>query len=120
MILTQGPTVLPDPRWLDYGALGLLALVLIGIFLALRSYLTNVSQRLDKASLFTESLATQALATMAQYAVAQAEATAAMREVKNSLNNARQVSSKEHDELRDDHRQIMGGLRGGLGRGPGD
>jgi len=118
--MIQGPVVQLDPTWLDYGALGLLGLVLLAAFLLPRAYLASVSQRLDKASQFTESLATSALKTMEQYAVAQAEATAAMREVKNSLNNIRESSSKEHDELREDHRRIMGGLRGGLRRGSGD
>lgn len=129
--MIQGPIPQPDPTWLDYGAQGLLFFVLVAVFLLLRSYLLSVSQRMDKTSQFTESLVTKSMDSMdrlvsenqrimSEHTVAQAEATAAMREVKNSLNNVRISTSKEHDELREDHRQIMGGLRGGLGRGTGD
>jgi len=138
LAVMQGPVPQPDVGWLDYGSMGLLAIVLAAIFFLLRGYLASVTKWMTESSQFTQSLVTKSMDSMdrlvaenqrvmSEHTLAQAEATAAMREVKESMNNSRltlskehedtrETLSKEHDTLRVEHQRIIGGLKGGLRR----
>lgn len=91
---------------------GFIALTLIGGYFLMRIIL----RRLEESSKFTESLAQSAISSMQEIV---RDSTAAQREVAMTLRNMTEQlesSRTDHAKLANGQKEILRGLKGGLGR----
>jgi len=95
------------PKWLDYGPLGLLALVLIGLYLAYREFTKYITE----SRKFTETLAQSTIAMMKEAhdkaMVVQEKTAAAMMAIEAELRRQRECAEKEHEQILDGQKMVV-------------
>lgn len=92
----------PMPEWLNYGALGLLTLVLGAGYLLIKSIL----ERLNEAGKFTESLAHNAIQGVQQIVT---ESAGAQREMAKAIDMLVKEFGKDREEAREERARLLRG-----------
>lgn len=104
------------PGWLDYGTLGLLAIVLVGVGYAIGIYLKETFKQMKEQSAFVRKLAEQSMAAQKEHMESWKQMTrdtlAMFAKFADEINGLREDLESKTKCLREDHRDIKENVRG--------
>ena len=105
-----------DPVWLDYGTLGLLAIVLISVGYAVSTYLKANFKQVEEQSAFVRSLAEKSIESQEEHMEAWKKMTmdtlATFKGFADAISNLQTSITTETRALHEDHKDIEARVRG--------